>query len=111
MSAPHPGFSVKFRDGSWLAYGHGFHFVEVDLARQYREEASARDAIAEWSADCEPGVIDGLGPEVVVAWEPECARLRARIEELEKANLVTPATLDSVEESLTDALRSLGRMR
>lgn len=108
----HPGFAVRFRDGSWLAYGHGWHIFDASHARIARVFASDNEAclaVAEAAEDYAPGAVAGMHPEVVVAWEVECAKLRAKVEELQAANMITPKTLDAVEESLRDALRGIGR--
>ena len=83
-----PGWAIRFPDGEWLCYAHGW-FTSKDpfyARRETTEESATANLI-----DCKEEGYEG--GEVVVAWEPYCAHLLFDIDELKKANKISPRDL------------------
>jgi hypothetical protein len=90
----HPGWAVRYEDGSWLSYAHGF-FQSTDAfyARLHATEEDAKrnaeEANEDWSSDPQKYTI-------VPGWEPLCESLRFEIESLKEANTLDPDTIFDV---------------
>lgn len=99
----HPGWSVRFIDGTWLGGPHGWYqhkdAFDADIFPS-KEDATYFVKISEIKDDF----------EIVAAWEPLCERLRVEIKSLKKVNKVTPSDLFDLEreaENLLDKIKSM----
>jgi hypothetical protein len=82
----HPGWAVQYEDGSWLAYGHGWHqFTDAFYARLYPSEQAARNSAEEAAED-----FPGDKYNIVPGWEPVAEQLRHDVAELKHANTFDP---------------------
>lgn len=80
----HPGWAIKFEDGSYVGFAHGIHDVEPLFAHIFDSKEDAgkwfTDVKAEFSVPC----------NVVEAWEPKIAELLYKIDKLERMNKINP---------------------
>lgn len=86
----HPGWAVKFSDGTWLGGAHGwFRAEDAFYADIYESSERAVECLTISNVLKEPD----LKWDIVPAWEPLCERLRVEISSLEEANKITPGEL------------------
>lgn len=101
----HPGYAVKFENGSWLTSAHGLYLDEdafMGITFKTREEAESLVTEAQ-----KEGEIPSLKFEVVEAWQPVCERLRHDIEMLNKANTISPSDLMNIRIELENIMSRL----
>jgi hypothetical protein len=100
----HPGWAIRYKDGTWLASAHGFHRMEdAFYAKTYPTSWDA-------SVDASEALRDGIGDrfyEIVEAWQPLCEQLRHKILVLTKANTIDPDYLYDIVEDLESVLLRL----
>ena len=83
----HPGWAVRFQDGSWQGGGHGYHrFDDAFYAERHETQADAHYA----AKHCQEDYGDTMPYEVIPAWEPLAEVLRLDVSQLEKANKIHP---------------------
>lgn len=98
----HPGWAIKFADGTWLGGGHGWSCPDDPFyASIFESEKEAQRVFEMAQEDC-----DGKLPEanIVQAWEPLCNSLWFEIKQLEKAKNITPANINKTISSLEEAI-------
>ncbi len=92
----HPGWAVRYSNGSWLSGGHGFFQTEegdIELSKEDAQRAM------QWA-----GFPDG---EVVVAWEPRCHKLERECTRLKAACGLTPDDIEEASEKLDEVMTLL----
>jgi hypothetical protein len=102
----HPGWVIRFEDGTWLGGGHGW-FRTKDAF--YADIDDTEEEANRWLNQL-PTILkgDAYPPAIVVeAWQPLCERLRHDVIMLEKANLITPDDLFEAVNSLSGVLHIL----
>lgn len=100
----HPGWAVRFVDGSWLAYGHGWHlFEDAFYARIFSSAQEAEDAVKDAAEDFTK--LDDY--DIVPAWEPVCEQLRHDVAELKHANTFSPDDIFEITMELDSILARL----
>lgn len=98
----HPGWAVKTPDGEWVCSAHGY-FSSKDPF--YAKICKIKeDAEIFLKAATEDGFKD---LEIVVGWEPYCAKLLFEIDELKQANTITPDKLLELTMDLENVLDTL----
>jgi hypothetical protein len=100
----HPGWAVRFEDGSWLAYGHGWHqFTDAFYARLFdsaeKAEEAVKEAAKDWGLDEEYDIIPG--------WQPVAEQLRHDVAELKHANKFSPDDIFEISMELESILSKL----
>ena len=85
----HPGWAIRFEDGTWLGGAHGWFRSEdafyADI-HDTKEEAERSLKYVRQDKD-EKGYFD-LPAEAVEAWQPICESLRLEVSTLKQANIV-----------------------
>ncbi len=105
----HPGWGVRFSDGSWLGGAHGwFRTEEAFYADIYQTEEDARSSLKIVRAQ-ESGYYD-LEAEIVPAWQILCEKLRLTIHTLKLSAKVDIYDLDSAIDDLQYALTDLKKL-
>ncbi len=100
----HPGWAVRFADGSWLAYGHGWHlFDDAFYARLFSSAEEAEKAVKEAAGD----FIKLDEYDIVPGWEPVCEQLRHDVAELQHANKFSPDDIFDITMDLESILSRL----
>lgn len=103
-SGQHPGWAVRFEDGSWQGGGHGWHrFDEAFFAERHETEKDAHYA----AARCQEDYGDKMSYVVIPAWEPLAEVLRHDISQLKKANTITPDDLSEIRDDVENLLYKL----
>lgn len=101
-----PGYAVKYSDGTWLCYAHGYFTARHPFyARTFPTKKDAEAAFEESKEDIRYSAEEM--PEFVEAWEPLVARLRSDIKELEQLNQISPKDVFEMTMSLEDILHRL----
>lgn len=104
----HPGWAVKFSDGTWLGGAHGwFRTDDPFYADVYASEKDAKESLDYVKNDVEEGDYFKLDAEVVPAWESLCESLRFEVSQLKKANVITPEDLSEAVMRLEDVISGL----
>lgn len=100
----HPGWAVRFQDGSWQSGGHGWYREDdAALAERYETVEEANNN----AKRCQESYNDTMPYEVVVAWEPLCESLRNNIHFLKKANKVSPDNIRNIIDEMENLLYTL----
>lgn len=100
----HPGWAVRFVDGSWLAYGHGWHlFTDAFYAKRFSSAEEAEKAVKEAAED----YIKLDDYDIVPAWEPVAEQLRHEVAELKHANSFSPDDIFEISMELESILSRL----
>lgn len=100
----HPGWAVRFVDGSWLAYGHGWHlFDDAFYAKCFSSAQEAEDAVKQAAEDYTK--LDEY--DIVPAWEPVAEQLRHDVAQLEHANKFSPNDIFEISMDLESILARL----
>jgi|ERR1700723_475727 len=104
----HPGWAVKFEDGTWLGGAHGwFRTKDAFYADKYASKEAAEGYLQSLRDDkSEQGQFD-LPAEIVPAWEPMCESLRVEISSLKDANTITPDKVMYIAIALEGILHDL----
>lgn len=104
----HPGWAVRFEDGTWLGGAHGW----------FRSEDAFYADICDTKEECEKylkyvredtmykGEFD-LPAEVVEAWQPICESLRLEVNSLKVYNTVKFGDIFDLKMQLEDALNTV----
>jgi hypothetical protein len=113
----HPGWAVQLDDGSFLCVAHGLWPGDAFYAHVMKTEGDAKSLLEEYINEIKNiGIWKGEKTEhydpnrvlptgkAVLAWEPMCAHLLYDVENLEKANKITPRTVSTITDSLREAL-------
>ncbi len=84
----HPGWAVKFENGTWLSIAHG-----VDMATDafYANTYETKEEATLTATSCygDGDIPNTIGFEVIPAWEPLCERLRHDVRELTTLNTLS----------------------
>ena len=100
----HPGWAIKFKDGTWLGGPHGWHHHDdAFYADIYSSPEEAKDCY-EMSELTSPY-------DIVLAWEPLCERLRFEVVSLTKTNKVSPGDLSDLESDIEMILSKIKEMQ
>ena len=100
----HPGWAVRFEDGSWQSGGHGWYRDDDAAMAERHETKEAADYNAK---KCQEWHNDTMPYEIVPAWEPLAESLRMDVAQLKKANTITPSELYEIESDLEFILTRL----
>lgn len=101
----HPGWAVRFEDGSWQGGGHGWHrFDDAFYAERHETEEDAHYA----AKRCQEDYDDKMPYVVIPAWEPLVEVLRHDVDQLKKANTFSP---DDIFEITMDLESILSRLK
>jgi hypothetical protein len=97
----HPGWAVKFSDGTWLGGAHGwFRSDDAFYADIYDSKEEGEKSLKYLREDRdEKGYFD-LPAEVVEAWQPICESLRLEVTTLKQANIVSYMDIFDLREEL-----------
>src|SRR5574338_1644800 len=100
----HPGWAVRFEDGSLQGGGHGYHrFDDAFYAERHETQEQAH-----WAAkQCQEDYDDKMSYEVIPAWEPLVEVLRLDISQLKKANTISPDDLSDITDDVENLLYKL----
>ena len=102
----HPGWAVKFTDGSWLSGGHGWHqHADAFYASIFSSFEAAKEAV-ETSELYDPKV----SWEIISAWEPLCERLRHDVIILRQVNKIKPLDIMNLRMDLEDILNTVKKL-
>jgi hypothetical protein len=104
----HPGWAVRFEDGTWLGGAHGwFRTGDAFYADKYQTKEEAHAYLQSLRHDkTEQGHFD-LPAEIIPAWEPMCESLRVEVASLKEANTITPSKLMDIAITLEGVLFDL----
>ena len=98
----HPGWAVKFSDGTWLGGAHGwFRHDDAFFADIFDSKEEAEHYIKVAGFD---DTSLNLESEAIPAWEPLCESLRHDVAMLTKANKVTPDNIFELRQELENIL-------
>jgi len=101
----HPGWAVKFEDGTWLCIAHGAGMVvDAFYARTWATEKEAESEVLHCIKDQD---IPNVPYKVIPAWEPLCESLRVRIGGLIEANKIEPGDIMEMTWQLEEVIRTL----
>lgn len=103
----HPGWSIRFSDGSWLCTN--MMCDRVDDAFYATRYESPEVALSELKQAKEEWQGETPDAEVVEAWQPLCETLRVRIQSLNDACAITPDDIFEIKLSLEDAISRLSK--
>ena len=110
-SNAHPGWSVRFSDGTWLGGAHGwFRSEEAFYADIYDSEEEARNCLEQVKNDLYDKEYFSLDAEVVPAWQPLCERLRLDAHTLTASNKVNIFDLNMTVDDIQSQLNELKKM-
>jgi hypothetical protein len=85
----HPGWAVRFQDGTWLGGAHGwFRSEDAFYADIYDTKEEGEKTLKYLRDDKHEGGHFDLPAEVIEAWQPICESLRLEVSTLNQANLV-----------------------
>lgn len=112
----HPGWAVKFANGTWLCSGHGFSTSGAYCAsvEETKEQAEwlIKEAISDW--DGSEMLRIARTAEVVPAWETlvehlqaEVKKLTIEVKELKAANRISPKDIRSTVLDLEHLIANL----
>lgn len=111
----HPGWSVWFKDSTWLGGAHGwFRSEDAFYADIYASEDAAKGAFAMYKKDLlrideeEASLIKTA--MIVPAWEPLCEKLRLEVTELKRVNRISPDNIFEITLSIENLLADLKRI-
>lgn len=103
----HPGYAIKASDNSWVTSAHGLYLAEDPFfALTYDTKESAQETLDYALQD--EDLPKELTYEVVEAWIPVCEQLRFDIDQLRKANTISPDELFDIKFELENILYRLG---
>lgn len=97
----HPGWAVRFDDGTWLGGAHGwFRSEDAFYADIYDSKEEGEKTLEYLRKDrSENGYFDGPA-QVVEAWQPICESLRLEVNTLKQANTVGYMDIFDLREKL-----------
>jgi hypothetical protein len=85
----HPGWAVRFEDGTWLGGAHGwFRSEDAFYADIYDTKEEGEKTLEYLRKDKSEGGHFDLPAQVVEAWQPICESLRLEVSTLKQANIV-----------------------
>ena len=94
----HPGWAVRFEDGTWLGGAHGwFRSEDAFYADIYDTKEEGEKTLEYLRKDKSEGGHYDLPAEVVEAWQPICESLRLEVSTLKQANTVSYSDLMDLE--------------
>jgi len=99
----HPGWAVRFEDGTWLGGAHGwFRAADAFYADIYDSKEEAQGYLDGLRNDTyNKGEFD-LPAEVIEAWQPICESLRHEVRTLKQANIVSFSDIYDLKDKLLD---------
>lgn len=85
----HPGWAVRFEDGTWLGGAHGwFRSPDAFYADIYDSKEDGQRYLDDLRRDKMYGDEFALPAEVIEAWQPICESLRLEVSTLKQANII-----------------------
>lgn len=100
----HPGWAVRFEDGSWQGGGHGYHrFDDAFYAERHETQEAAHYA----AKQCQEDYNDQMSYVVISAWEPLAEVLRHDVSQLKHANSFHPDDIFEITMELESILYRL----
>lgn len=108
----HPGWAVRFSDGTWLGGAHGwFRTEDAFYADIYESKKDAEGYLKHVREDKHDAEYFALDAEIVPAWEPLCENLRLEISTLRsscKLNIYDlNSSVDDIQYQLDELKRQL----
>ena len=105
----HPGYSVKFSDGTWLGGAHGwFRSPDAFYADRYKTQKEAEGYLEMLRNDKSESGFD-MPAEIVEAWQPLCESLRVSVRTLKEANTIDPGDIMNITIQLEGIISDLNR--
>lgn len=107
----HPGWAVRFSDGTWLGGAHGwFRAKEAFYADIFDSEEEGHRYLKMVREDKHDKEYYSLDAEVIPAWEPLCEHLRLEISTLRSSTKLDIYDLNSTVEDIQWKLDDLKKM-
>ncbi len=102
----HPGWAVRFEDGSWLCIAHGVDMVnDAFYANTYETKELATLTVTSCYGDGD--IPNSIGFEVIPAWEHLCESLRLRINGLRETSKLEPMDIMEMTWQLEEVIAKL----
>ena len=102
----HPGWAVRFEDGSWLCIAHGVDMAtDAFYANTYETKELANLTVLSCYSDGD--IPNTIGYEVVVAWEHCCEVMRHHVKSLREANKIDPSDIMEMTWQLEGVIATL----
>lgn len=96
----HPGWAVRFEDGTWLGGAHGYIRTGSAFAYIYDSKEDGEKVLAYLRSSRTEASYFGTPAEVIEAWQPICETLRSDVSALKQANVVQYLDLFDLREEL-----------
>lgn len=107
----HPGWAVRFSDGTWLGGAHGwFRSEDAFYADTYDSEEEAHKYLTYVKNDKDDSEYFALDAEVVPAWEPLCERLRLEVNSLKEVTKIDIFDLNEAVDEVASKVEELKEM-
>lgn len=85
----HPGWAVRFEDGTWLGGAHGYiRTGSAEHAYIYNSKEEGEKVLAYLRTSRTESNYFSTPSEVIEAWQPVCEMLRSDVSALKQANVV-----------------------
>lgn len=106
----HPGWAIQFKDGRWLAYGHGyFKTEEAYQAKLYKSVSDAEHDLWD-NAKEDISNIELHSYDIILGWEPLCNSLRIEVEDLRNVVSIDSFELFLQTETIKTAIKEIEKM-
>lgn len=104
----HPGWAVRFEDGTWLCRAHGWVCADnASDAYIYESKEECENILDNLQTDQGKYMKFLLPAKVVEAWEPVCETLRSEIKLLKEANVVSYFDISDLRDELESAVSKI----
>lgn len=105
MREAHPGWAIKFEDGTWLGGAHGYiRTGDAFSAYIYDTKEQAEKVLDFLKNSKTESEYFSFPSNIVEAWQPACENLRAEVLNLKQVNVVGYLDLHDLREELEAAI-------
>ena len=97
----HPGWAIRFEDGTWLGGAHGYtRTVNAFDAHIYSSKENAEKILNYLKNNKDVGAHFSFPSQIIEAWEPVCKTLRSEVKALKAANVISYLDIFELREEL-----------